>query len=100
MKIIQVLQSEKLSSVFVYGAFMIANIDYVGIVDYTIKAVLGALIWFVLKVGQEYVSAKLIPKPIIPAPLVKRKTAKRRFKIFSKKRIVVSTSPIKKIKAD
>lgn len=49
MKIIQQLQSDNFSNIFLYIAFMFANIDYVGIADYSIKAVLGALIWYTVK---------------------------------------------------
>ena len=49
MKIIEHIQSDNFSNVFLYIVFMIANIDYVSIVDYSIKAVLGALIWYGVK---------------------------------------------------
>jgi hypothetical protein len=38
---------------------MFANIDYVGIVDYVIKAVLGAAVWYGFKFLQEYFSTKM-----------------------------------------
>lgn len=49
MKIIQQIQSDNFSNIFLYIAFMFANIDYVGLADYSIKAVLGALIWYAVK---------------------------------------------------
>lgn len=49
MKVIEHIQSDNYSNVFLYIAFMIANIDYVSIVDYSIKALLGALIWYGVK---------------------------------------------------
>jgi hypothetical protein len=59
MKIIQHIQSENFSNVFLYGAFMFANIDYTGIVDYVIKAVLGAMVWYGFKFLQDYFSVKI-----------------------------------------
>jgi hypothetical protein len=38
---------------------MFANIDYVGIVDYVIKALLGAAVWYGFKFLQDYYSAKM-----------------------------------------
>lgn len=59
MKIIHHIQSENFSNMFLYGAFMLANIDYVGILDYVIKAVLGAAVWYGFKLIQEHYSAKI-----------------------------------------
>lgn len=59
MKLIHHIQSENFSNIFLYGAFMFANIDYVGIVDYSIKAILGAAIWYGFKFLQDYYSAKI-----------------------------------------
>jgi hypothetical protein len=41
---------------------MFTNIDYNGIVDYLIKAVLGAIVWFGFKLIQAYYSAKIREK--------------------------------------
>ncbi len=62
MKLDQHLYSENTSTLFVYGSFMFANIDYVGLLDYVIKAILGAVVWFAFKVIQEHYSAKLRKK--------------------------------------
>jgi hypothetical protein len=58
MKILHHIQSENFSNIFLYGAFMFANIDYIGIVDYAIKAILGAAIWYGFKFLQDYYSAR------------------------------------------
>lgn len=42
------------STLFVYGSFMISNIDYNGLLDYLIKAILGAVVWFGFKLIQEH----------------------------------------------
>lgn len=59
MKIIHQIQSENFSNLFLYIAFMFANIDYVGILDYLIKAILGAAVWYSFKYLQDYFSVKM-----------------------------------------
>jgi hypothetical protein len=39
-----------------------ASVDYVGILDYTIKAVAGGLVWFLFKITQDYFSPLLSKK--------------------------------------
>lgn len=62
MKLIQFVVSENLSSVILYFIVLFANIDYTGIIDYGIKAVVGSLIWFVFKLLGEYLLAKMKTK--------------------------------------
>ncbi|HSH67496.1 MAG TPA: hypothetical protein VLB84_17260 [Bacteroidia bacterium] len=62
MKLYQQIQSDNTSNLLLYGTFMFTNIDYNGIVDYLIKAVLGAIVWFGFKLLQDYYSAKLRAK--------------------------------------
>lgn len=59
MKIIHQIQSENFSHVFLYIAFMFVNINYVGILDYLIKAILGAIVWYGFKFLHDYFSAKM-----------------------------------------
>lgn len=59
MKIIQFIVSENLSSVILYFIVLFANIDYTGIIDYGIKALVGSLIWFVFKLLGEYLLVKM-----------------------------------------
>lgn len=59
MKIIHQIQSENFSHVFLYAAFMFVNINYVGILDYLIKAILGAIVWYGFKFLHDYFSAKM-----------------------------------------
>lgn len=62
MKLYQQLQSDNTANLLLYGTFMFTNIDYNGILDYLIKAVLGAIVWFGFKLIQDYYSAKIIEK--------------------------------------
>lgn len=59
MKLFEQLQPDNLSNLFLYGIIMFANIDYMGITDYVIKAVLGGLVWFGFKLLQDYYSPKV-----------------------------------------
>jgi hypothetical protein len=63
MKLYQQIQSsDNTSNLLLYGTFMFTNIDYNGIVDYLIKAVLGAIVWFGFKLIQDYYSEKIREK--------------------------------------
>ena len=44
--------------VLLYGAIMFANIDYQGILDYTIKAFVGGLFWLGFKVIADRIQRK------------------------------------------
>lgn len=59
MKLYQQLQSENLSNMFLYGSILLASIDYIGILDYTIKALLGGGVWFGYKLLTDYYSPRL-----------------------------------------
>lgn len=62
MKLIQFVVSDSLSSVILYFIVLFANIDYSGIIDYGIKALVGSVIWFVFKLLGEYLLAKMKTK--------------------------------------
>lgn len=59
MKIYDHLQPDNISSLFLYGVIMLANIDYVSIADYAIKALVGGLVWFSFSLLQNYYSVKV-----------------------------------------
>lgn len=59
MKVLEQLQPDNLSNLLLYGAIMFANIDYVGIMDYLLKAVLGGIVWFAFKFLQDYYSPRV-----------------------------------------
>lgn len=58
-KLYSYAQTENFSSLMLYGTFMFTNLDYVGILDYVIKAVLGGLVWFGLKLIADYFTVRL-----------------------------------------
>lgn len=62
MKLYSNIQSDSLSNLFLYGTIMFANIDYKGVLDYVIKAVLGGAVWFGFKLLQDYYSVKVREK--------------------------------------
>lgn len=62
MKLHQQIQSENVSSMFLYGSILMASVDYIGILDYVIKAVAGGLVWFLFKLSQDYFSPLLSKK--------------------------------------
>lgn len=59
MKLFSHIQQQDTSNLFLYGAIMFANIDYVGIADYVIKALLGGAVWFGFKLLQDYYSVRV-----------------------------------------
>ena len=59
MKLLSHIQQQDTSNLFLYGAIMFANIDYVGIADYVIKAILGGAVWFCFKLMQDYYSVRV-----------------------------------------
>lgn len=58
MKLFQNITSDT-SNLFLYGAIMFANIDYIGIADYVIKAILGGAVWFGFKLLQDHFSVRV-----------------------------------------
>jgi hypothetical protein len=59
MKLYALLMSQNISGAVLYLIITLANIDYVGILDYAIKATLGSLIWFGFKVWADYYAKKI-----------------------------------------
>lgn len=59
MKVLPDIQSDNVSNLFLYGAIMFANIDYIGIVDYVVKAILGGAVWFGFKLLQDHYSVRV-----------------------------------------
>lgn len=46
------------SSLFLTGTILLANMDYTGLLDYAIKAVVGGAIWMIYKVAGDYISSR------------------------------------------
>lgn len=59
MKLYHLIVSEHINAIFLYLLIMLAGIDYTGIIDYGIKAVLGSAIWFGFRVLGDYYTAKI-----------------------------------------
>jgi len=50
------------SHMFLTGAILLANLDYTGLLDYALKAVIGGVIWMGFKLGADYLSNKIRKK--------------------------------------
>lgn len=50
------------SHTFLTGAILFANLDYSGLADYALKAVVGGAIWMVFKLTGDYFSNKMKKK--------------------------------------
>lgn len=46
------------SSLFLTGTILLANMDYTGLMDYAIKALIGGAIWMAYKIAGDYFSHK------------------------------------------
>jgi len=51
--------SDSSSSIFLTGAILFANMDYTGLGEYALKAVIGGAIWMTFKMGSEYLSERI-----------------------------------------
>lgn len=51
--------SDHSSSLFLTGTILLANMDYSGLMDYAIKALIGGAIWMGFKIAGEYFSKKV-----------------------------------------
>lgn len=50
------------SNIFLTGSILLANLDYSGLADYAIKALVGGVIWMVFKITGDYISERLKKK--------------------------------------
>jgi hypothetical protein len=50
------------SSLFLTGTILLANMDYSGLADYAIKALIGGAIWMGFKVAGEFFSSRIKKK--------------------------------------
>lgn len=50
------------SNVFLTGTILLANLDYSGLADYALKALVGGVIWMAFKVGGDYISERIKKK--------------------------------------
>ena len=47
------------SNMFLTGTILLANLDYSGLADYALKALVGGVIWMAFKVAGDYISERL-----------------------------------------
>ena len=47
------------SNLFLTGSILLANMDYSGLTDYAIKAIIGGVIWMGFKIAGEWISNKV-----------------------------------------
>jgi hypothetical protein len=54
--------SDSTSNMFLTGTILLANLDYSGLADYALKALVGGVIWMTFKVTGDYISERLKKK--------------------------------------
>jgi uncharacterized membrane protein YciS (DUF1049 family) len=59
MKLYHLLVSEHINANILYLIVTLANIDYVGVIDYALKAILGSAVWFGFRVMGDYYTQKI-----------------------------------------
>jgi hypothetical protein len=47
------------SSLFLTGTILLANMDYSGLMDYAIKALIGGAIWMAYKIAGDHISERM-----------------------------------------
>lgn len=50
----ETITNDPSANIFLTGAVILANLDYSGLLDYALKAVIGGAIWLAFKIGAEY----------------------------------------------
>ena len=53
------ISSDTSSNIFLTGAILFANMDYSGLMEYALKAIIGGVIWMGFKLGTDYFSEKI-----------------------------------------
>lgn len=51
--------TDSTSNMFLTGTILLANLDYSGLADYALKALVGGVIWMSFKVAGDYISERL-----------------------------------------
>jgi hypothetical protein len=54
--------TDSTSNMFLTGTILLANLDYSGLADYALKALVGGVIWMAFKVTGDYISERLKKK--------------------------------------
>ena len=53
------LQTDNQSNLLLTGMIVFANLNYTGLLDYGIKAVIGGVIWMSFKLAADYISERM-----------------------------------------
>lgn len=51
--------TDSTSNMFLTGTILLANLDYSGLADYALKALVGGVIWMSFKVAGDYISERI-----------------------------------------
>jgi hypothetical protein len=51
-------QADQSSNIFLTGTILLANLDFSGLLDYALKALIGGAIWFTYKMTADYIDRK------------------------------------------
>lgn len=54
--------SDSNSNMFLTGTILLANLDYSGLADYALKAIVGGVIWMSFKLAGDYISERIKKK--------------------------------------
>jgi hypothetical protein len=54
--------NNSISNLYLTGTILLANIDYTGLADYAVKAIVGGLIWMGFKIAGDYISERITKK--------------------------------------
>jgi hypothetical protein len=54
--------NDSISNMYLTGTILLANIDYTGLADYAVKAIIGGVIWMVFKIAGDYISERITKK--------------------------------------
>lgn len=60
------------SNVFLTGSIFLANLDFTGLLDYALKAVIGGFMWLLFKMVADYLEHRRNP-PTLKKPPAKKK---------------------------
>ena len=50
------IQTDSSSHLFLTGTILFANLDYTGLMEYALKAIIGGAIWMGFKLGGDYLA--------------------------------------------
>lgn len=53
------MQSNSSTNIFLTGVMLFANMDFSGLADYAIKAIIGGAIWMCFKLGSDYLTERM-----------------------------------------